>query len=124
MDMAPSMKLACGLAVAFWKIYETRTIQSAKRLFGKWFKKEALAHLQEFNSVVNSNRIHFDTILNLFFDRSTHTIAESFNAKIKQFRANLRGVTNQKFFLFTLQKLLVGNLLLTRKILCPNFWRN
>jgi len=102
----PKLKLAYGLAVAFRKLYETRTIQSARRLFGKWFKKVALSHLQEFNSVVNSNRNHFETILNFFLDRSTNAFAESFNAKIKLFRANLRGVTNKKFFLFRLQKLL------------------
>ena len=38
-------------------------------------------------------------------NRSTNAIAESFNSKIKGFRANLRGVTDVKFFLFRLEKL-------------------
>ena len=101
----PKLKLAYSLAIAFRKIYETRTIQSARRLFGKWYKKVAQSNLEEFNSVVNSIKNHFETILNFFFDRSTNAFAESFNAKIKLFRANLRGVTNQKFFLFRLEKL-------------------
>ena len=36
---------------------------------------------------------------------STNAFAESFNAKIKAFRAALRGVTDIKFFLFRLTKL-------------------
>ncbi|OWP82972.1 transposase, partial [Flavobacterium davisii] len=35
----------------------------------------------------------------------TNANAESFNSKIKLFRANLRGVTDIKFFLFRLEKL-------------------
>jgi transposase len=59
----------------------------------------------EFNSVVNSIENHFDNIMNFFDNRITNANAESFNSKIKNFRANLRGVTDIKFFLFRLQKL-------------------
>ncbi|MFC2448169.1 MAG: DDE transposase, partial [Prevotella denticola] len=38
-------------------------------------------------------------------NRSTNAAAESFNAKIKLFRANLRGVVDKSFFLFRLAKL-------------------
>ncbi len=41
-------------------------------------------------------------ILNFFINRSTNASAESFNAKIKSFRASLRGVVDIKFFLFRL----------------------
>ncbi|HRH36190.1 MAG TPA: transposase, partial [Catalimonadaceae bacterium] len=44
-------------------------------------------------------------ILNFFINRSTNAFAESFNAKIKLYRANLRGVSNPTFFLFRLEKL-------------------
>ncbi|MBI6118275.1 transposase, partial [Salegentibacter maritimus] len=40
-----------------------------------------------------------------FTNRSTNASAESFNAKIKAFRAQLRGVRNTEFFLFRLEKL-------------------
>jgi transposase len=46
-----------------------------------------------------------DEILNFFDHRSTNANAESFNSKIKGFRANLRGVTDVRFFLFRLEKL-------------------
>ena len=48
---------------------------------------------------------HLETILNFFVKRNTNANAESFNSKIKLFRANQRGVINTKFFLFRLEKL-------------------
>ncbi|MGL5788131.1 MAG: transposase, partial [Bacteroidales bacterium] len=38
-------------------------------------------------------------------NRSTNACAESFNAKIKAFRADFRGVRDIKFFLFRLCKI-------------------
>ena len=46
-----------------------------------------------------------DEILNYFVNRSTNASAESLNAKIKHFRAQLRGIINRKFFLFRLMKI-------------------
>ena len=46
-----------------------------------------------------------DEILNYFVNRSTNVSAESLNAKIKDFRAQLRGVTDKKFFIFRLVKI-------------------
>lgn len=46
--------------------------------------------------------IHYKNILNYFDNRSTNASAESFNAKIKAFRALFRGVRNVDFFLFRL----------------------
>ena len=48
---------------------------------------------------------HLENILNFFDNRSTNANAESFNSKIKGFRANLRGVSDVNFFLFRLEKL-------------------
>ncbi|WP_245676510.1 transposase [Crocinitomix algicola] len=44
-------------------------------------------------------------MLNYFEHRSTNAAAESFNAKIKAFRAQFRGVKNVAFFLFRLTKI-------------------
>ena len=44
-------------------------------------------------------------ILNYFVNRFTNASAESFNAKVKQFRALLRGIIDRKFFLFRLTKI-------------------
>ena len=43
--------------------------------------------------------------INYFVNRSTNASAESLNAKIKHFRAQLRGIIDRKFFLFTLMKI-------------------
>ena len=41
-------------------------------------------------------------------NRSTNASAESLNAKIKDFRAQLRGVIDKKFFIFRLSKFSVN----------------
>ncbi|WP_449267274.1 transposase [Flavobacterium columnare] len=46
-----------------------------------------------------------ETIVNFFIKRHTNANAESFNSKIKLFRANQRGVMDTKFFLFRMEKL-------------------
>ncbi len=48
---------------------------------------------------------HYRDILNYFDKTSTNAAAESFNAKIKNFRMQLRGVKDRSFFLFRLTKL-------------------
>ncbi|MDT0687429.1 transposase [Autumnicola psychrophila] len=45
-------------------------------------------------------------ILNYFKNRSTNTLAESLNSKIKAFRAQFRGVKNVEFFLYRLTTIL------------------
>ncbi|MDR2834619.1 MAG: transposase, partial [Bacteroidales bacterium] len=54
---------------------------------GNFFKE----NLTYFYTVANSVKNHLETILNFFHNRLTNANAESFNAKIKLFRANLRG---------------------------------
>ena len=58
-----------------------------------------------FSTVINIIKIYSDQILNYFNNRSTNASAESFNAKIKAFRAGFRGVTDIKFFLYRLTKI-------------------
>ena len=47
----------------------------------------------------------YKTIVNYFRSRATNASAESFNAKIKMFRTQLRGVSDPLFFIFRLCKL-------------------
>ncbi len=44
-------------------------------------------------------------MINFFERRATNAAAESFNAKIKAFRAQFRGVRDRAFFLYRLAKL-------------------
>jgi len=71
----------------------------------EWEAKVIYTKIKEFNTFINSIEHHLDNILNFFNNRNTNANAESFNSKIKNFRANLRGVSDVKFFLFRLQKL-------------------
>ena len=73
--------------------------------FTEWKQKVEALKIKEFNTVLNSMENHMENILNFFDSSSTNANAESFNSKIKLFRANLRGVTDVKFFLFRLGKL-------------------
>ncbi len=43
--------------------------------------------------------------INFFNNRSTNASAECFNAKIKNFRAQLRGIVDVKYFLFRLKNI-------------------
>ena len=58
-----------------------------------------------FNDIAAAMYDREDEILNYFVNRSTNASAESFNAKVKQFRALLRGIIDRKFFLFRLTKI-------------------
>ncbi|WP_299215237.1 transposase, partial [uncultured Dokdonia sp.] len=57
---------------------------------------------KSFNTIARTMSIHYKNILNYFDNRSTNASAESFNAKIKAFRAQFRGVRNVDFFLYRL----------------------
>ena len=59
---------------------------------------------EAFGAVRGQEENYID-ILNFFDNRSTNASAESFNAKIKNFRAQLRGISDVKYFLFRLQKI-------------------
>ena len=101
----PLLKQAYKLTLAFRKIYKCLSREKALIEFNEWKKKVTDSKIEEFNTVVNSIEYHLENILNFFTNRSTNANAESFNSKIKGFRANLRGVTDVKFFLFRLEKL-------------------
>lgn len=86
-------------------IYSNIIRVNAERDLIKWIEQTMQLNIKEFNTVANTIKDKMETILNFFINRNTNANAESFNAKIKLFRANLRGVTDTKFFLFRLEKL-------------------
>ena len=101
----PKLKTAYNLALEFRAIYKNTCKNKARIQFNEWKERVVNTAIEEFNSAVNSLEYHIDNILNFFDNRSTNANAESFNSKIKGFRANLRGVTKVDFFLFRLEKL-------------------
>lgn len=101
----PILKSAYHEVLAFRNIYEETNIHTAKLKFEAWIKKVHDNEMKGFYTVANTVNNNLNDILNFFKNRHTNANAESFNSKIKLFRANLRGVTDTSFFLFRLHKL-------------------
>lgn len=101
----PLLHQAYNHTLEFRNIYQEKLKSRAKERFEQWIKDTSKLEMNVFNTAANSLKYHMDTILNFFKDRFTNANAESFNAKIKLFRANLRGVADTKFFLFRMEKL-------------------
>jgi transposase len=104
-EIHPTLKLVYKITLQFRSIYKSIGKAKALSQFNDWKNKVIELNIAEFNSVIYSLKYHLENILNFFINRSTNAYAESFNSKIKGFRANLRGVTDVKFFLFRLEKL-------------------
>lgn len=102
----PDIKKAYGLAHSLRMIFSKNTAKDAARLsMAKWYRKVEEAGFHSFNVIAAMFYEHYDEILNFYNKRSSNAMAESFNAKIKLFRANLRGVADKKFFLFRIAML-------------------
>jgi transposase len=102
----PDIKKAYELSMMFRNFYEcSHSIFEAKQRLQKWYGKVGEKQIESFFAVADSIRLHEDTILNYFINRSTNASAESFNAKLKGFRTLVRGVRDKKFFLFRVAKL-------------------
>lgn len=102
----PDIKTAYGLCHSLRMIFSKNTIKDAARLsMARWYNKVEEAGLHSFNVIAATFYEHYDEILNFYNNRASNAMAESFNAKIKLFRANLRGVADKKFFLFRMAKL-------------------
>lgn len=102
----PDLKKAYELTLELSNIFTNTTekIYGLTRL-AKWHEKVRQSGFKSFNTVARSIENHYKTIVNYFDNRSTNASAESFNAKIKAFRAQFRGVRNVEFFLYRLTQL-------------------
>ena len=102
----PDIQKAYGLCHSLRMIFSKNTIKDAARLsMARWYNKVEEARFHSFNVIAATFHEHYDEILNFYNHRSSNAMAESFNAKIKLFRANLRGVADKKFFLFRIANL-------------------
>jgi transposase len=102
-EQYPDLKEAYSLTHSLRMIYNKNTVKDAARLsLAKWYNQVTDAEFKSFNTISATVYTHYEEILNFFNNRSTNASAESFNAKIKAFRASLRGVVDIKFFLFRL----------------------
>lgn len=102
------MKSVYDLAIELTNVYNKHYDKDVAR--GKlalWYNKIEKLGYGCFRTVTNTMQNYYETILNYFVNRETNAFAESFNAKIKAFRAQFRGVGDIPFFIFRLCKLTV-----------------
>ena len=105
-EQYPKLRTAYSLSHSLRMIFARNTIKDAARLsMAKWYNKVEEAGFHSFNVIAATFYEHYEDILNFYNNRSSNAAAESFNAKIKLFRANLRGVADKRFFLFRISKL-------------------
>lgn len=102
----PDLERAYNLSLELGNVYD----KTDDKLYGltrlaKWHEKVRQAGFKAFNTISRSIQNHYKTIVNYFDNRSTNASAEAFNAKIKAFRRQLRGVRAIDFFLFRLAKI-------------------
>ncbi len=102
----PDLKEAYNLTHSLKMIFSRNNNKAvAYTKLAHWYKKVEHAGFKSFRSIMNTIHDHYIGILNYFDNRSTNASAESFNAKLKAFRATLRGVNDIKFFLFRVSKI-------------------
>ena len=97
---------AYKLSMNFRNVYQSsKTKEEAEQRLTQWYKNVEEKNFDAFMTVAEYLKHHEATILNYFPDRQTNASAESFNAKLKGFRALVRGVRDTKFLLFRVMRL-------------------
>ena len=105
-EFYPELRRAYELAMELTDIFNRRYIKDVARTkLARWFNEVEKLTGNAFQTVIDTFVNHYDTILNFFVNRQTNAAAESFNAKVKAFRSQFRGVVDIPFFLFRLSKL-------------------
>ena len=102
----PRLLEGYSLSMKLTNIFNKKSSPDEARLnLAKWYNEVEKFDSMEFNKVLDTFSNHSTTIINYFEERLTNASAESFNAKIKAFRSQLRGVADVKFFMFRLAML-------------------
>lgn len=105
-ELYPDLKKAYHFSLQLGAIYhQTKDKAVAFAKLAKWYDRVDNSGILAFGTISRTIQSHYLTILNFFDHRSTNASAESFNAKIKAFRASFRGVRDVKFFLYRLTKI-------------------
>lgn len=102
----PELHNAYKVAQELTDIYNHRVSKGvALTMLAKWYDRVERLGVKYFRTVIETMQNNYATIVNYFDRRSTNASAESFNAKVKAFRAQFRGVTDIPFFIFRLSKI-------------------
>lgn len=96
----PDIKRAYSLSHSLRMIFNKRSIKAGARTnLAKWYQEVEQSGFDSFNTIAATLYDRSEEILDFCIHRASNAAAESFNAKIKQFRAQLRGVIDIPFFL-------------------------
>lgn len=102
----PDIKRAYSLSHSLRMIFNKRSIKAGARTnLAKWYQEVEQSGFDSFNTIAATLYDRSEEILNFYINRASNAAAESFSAKIKQFRAQLRGVIDIPFFLYRLTKI-------------------
>jgi transposase len=86
-ELYPDVKKAYILSQQLRAIYNNNNDKNVTMLkLAHWYRKVEESGFKNFNIVLKTITVNYQSILNYFDNRSTNASAESFNAKIKAFR--------------------------------------
>lgn len=99
----PKLKEAYRLSMRLTELFNKKSTPAQARLnLARWHNEVETFGENEFARVLETFENHHESIINYFEERLTNASAESFNAKVKAFRAQFRGVGDIRFFMFRL----------------------
>lgn len=100
----PKIKEAYSLLCSFRSIFKNKNLTpaTAKIELHKWYGLISESSFREVKAARDTIKLKEDEVLNYLVEFSTNASAESFNDKVKNFRAQLHGVIDVKFFMYRL----------------------
>ena len=105
-ELYPNLEKAYKLSRQLSDIFnKTKERLVAFKKLAIWYQDVENSGFKSFLTISKTFQNNYENILNYFDNRSTNASAESFNAKIKSFRRQFRGVRDVSFFLFRLQNI-------------------
>ncbi len=105
-ELYPDIETAYNLTHSLRMIFAQKCDKEAgRKSIKKWYAKVGEFDNKVFNNIAAAMYDKEDEILNYFVYRSTNASAELLNAKIKDFRAQLRGIIDKKVFIFRMVRI-------------------
>ena len=96
----PAIEEAYRVSMKLTEIFNSKCDKGvALTKLARWYDEVESLNCKFFNSVIQTMQNNYGTIANYFENRSTNASAESFNAKVKAFRNQFRGVSDIPFFI-------------------------
>lgn len=98
----PKLKEAYDNVNKLRAIFRSKTLdrEATRTKLHERYQAIADCTIREIKSARDAIKSREENVLNYFIERSTNASAKSFNSKLKAFRAQLRGVSDLKFFMY------------------------